>query len=108
VLTKKEIIIVLIALFLAGGAYLTAAQVRNFSFVPPQRVVYWTPPHQFGKVASGWEPPAGYEKTAHAWAPPEGFSAPPDTWQAPEGWGTPPVWQPLEQFKGKIIREEER
>ena len=107
-LSKREIIAIMIALFVLGGAYLTIAQVKDFTFVSPQQANYWSPPQDFGEVAAGWEPPPGYEKTEQPWSPPEGFSVPPGTWGPPKGWGRPPDWAPVEEFKGKVIREEIR
>ncbi len=103
--TRREIIAITVALFVLYGSYLAVAQVKDFTFVSPQKVSYWSPPPDFGEVAQGWEPPPGYEKTEKPWAPPEGFSVPPETWQPPQEWGQPREWDQPEKFKGKIIRE---
>ena len=101
----KPRISLFLILALAWSGASTVAAVRGFNFIPPQQVVYWNPPADFGEVAAGgWEPPAGYEKTEQPWAPPAGFTAPPKGWEPPKGWGRPPEWGAPPEFKGKVIR----
>jgi len=102
----QSLIAGLVLVFVCIGACLTVAETRDFSFIPPQQVLYWSPPTQFGEVSKQWFPPPGYEKTEQPWAPPKGFATPPKGWEAPKGWGKPPEWSPPSEFKGKVIREE--
>ncbi|MCU0640834.1 MAG: hypothetical protein MUC35_01955 [Candidatus Margulisbacteria bacterium] len=79
---KRLFLIVLIAV----TATLVTAEAPEFKYVPPEQVVYWTPPPEFGAVAQSWEPPPGFEKTAGPWAPPEGWGEPPKAWESAPEW----------------------
>ncbi|MFH1347149.1 MAG: hypothetical protein ABIH22_00480 [Candidatus Margulisiibacteriota bacterium] len=73
---------------------LSLAQAPEFTHTPPQKVVYWIPPPEFGEVAKTWTPPPEYEWVAAPWSPPKGWKGPTTPWEPPAGWGQPEQWTP--------------
>jgi hypothetical protein len=92
-------LILLLLLILIGGLTAGAANAPEFTYAPPQQVVYWMPPAGFGVVAGQWEPPPEYSAPAASWSPPAGYEkgqpwAPPRGWEeGPTEWDTAPQWQ---------------
>jgi hypothetical protein len=94
---NKAIIIGLL-IVLSGGLLATAAQAPEFTYLPPQQTVYWTPPPGFGEVVT-WVPPQEYQWEGGTWQPPKGWVAPTKPWAAPEGWGEPQPWEAPPEFR---------
>lgn len=92
-------------LLVALGGAAVLAEDKNFTFVSPQKEIYWTPPDNFSSVREQWAPPAGQTKITQPWFPPPGFKAPTEVWAPPAGWGEVPEWKSEPDFRGKIIRE---
>lgn len=104
-MNKKYVILLASLSLIAIRGDHALADERAFTYLPPQEVVYWSPPGGPAEKALIWEPPAGYDKAAQAWIPPQGFTAPSAVWKPPQGWEGVPEWQPEPDFKGKVIRE---
>jgi hypothetical protein len=90
-----KILSLALLLALAGGLSAASGEAPEFRYVPPQEIVYWTPPPEFGETARGWEPPAGYEKTSQPWAPPAGWGEQPEGWNSQPGFGGEVLHRPL-------------
>lgn len=87
---------VLVFVILVGTILL--AEAPEFTYLPPQQVVYWTPPAEFGEAAKTWTPPPEVKWTAQPWAPPPGFVAPEKAWEPPEEFKSPEIWTPPSEF----------
>jgi len=83
-MNKRKILITFILLLMVMGLGWAINEAPVFRYLPPQPVVYWSPPPEFGLIpAREWRPPPGYEKYAQAWSPP-------DWWGEPGQWSPPP------------------
>jgi hypothetical protein len=89
---------IILCLLIFSGMLVTAAQAPEYTHIPSQQVVYWTPPAGFGEVAT-WSPPEGYKWEGGPWQPPEGWVAPTRPWTPPEGWGVPKKWEAVPEFR---------
>jgi len=83
-MNKRKLLITLSLLLMVIGVGWGSNQGPEFKFIPPQAVVYWSAPPEFGPIpAREWKPPRGYEKYAQPWSPP-------DWWGEPGQWTPPP------------------
>ena len=83
-MNKKTLLITLVILFIIGGQ--GKGSGPEFTFVPPQQMIYWTPPPEFAAPGMEWKPPPGYEKYAQPWKAP-------DWWEQPQEWTPPSEFQ---------------
>jgi hypothetical protein len=92
--TSKIALISLFSVVLAG-----VAVAPEFTYVPPQQVVYWTPPAGFGAVAP-WEPPTEFSAPPESWQPPTGYEKTSQPWSPPKGWESPTKqWEPIKEWR---------